>query len=266
MGVFTLQDDEMTMQYFRFGTPGGKPFVIIPGLSFKSVMGMTPLVEVQYRSLAGDHDLYLIDRRSNIPGSYSIYDMADDTAKALDMLGLKDPVIYGVSQGGMIAQAIAVKRPDLVGKLIVCSTAAFIGGKASALFESWARLADEKAVSELMMSFAEHVYSEEYCEKNRDAFLEFGKAVTDEELRGFAIMARSFGGFDVRGGLGSIKAPVLVMGAGRDKIFEPECAREIAELTQGEICIYDDEPHCVYDSNADVLLRIKRFADKQTAS
>ncbi len=70
-----------------------------------------------------------------MPEEYSVYDMAEDTEKAMDELGLAGAIIYGVSQGGMIAQVIALKRPDLVSRLVLCSTAPYIPEQAHAVYD-----------------------------------------------------------------------------------------------------------------------------------
>jgi len=63
---------------------------------------------------------------------YRIDDHVDDLAALLDHLGQKQAIICGVSVGGLIAQGLAVSRPDLVKALILCDTAHKIGTT-----ESW---------------------------------------------------------------------------------------------------------------------------------
>ena len=61
------------------------------------------------RSMAhDDFTIYLFDRRNELPDSYSIYDMAKDTASAIKALGLKDICLFGASQGGQTASAQTV--------------------------------------------------------------------------------------------------------------------------------------------------------------
>lgn len=262
MGVITLENDNMKMRCFRFGTPEGQPFVILPGVALKSVIDLAAAIEAQYSVLAETYDVYVIDRRTDLPVSYSIAEMAEDTAAAMDMLAVENAVVYGVSQGGMIAQEIALRRPELVRKLILCSTASYIPEKAGSILSKWAELAEKYDIPGLMQAFAENVYSVEYCEKYRDAFTEYGRNVTDEELERFAVTVRGCCGFDVRDRLGGISSPTLVIGAGKDRIFGAGSSRETAQLTGGELFIYSDDAHSVYDENPDVTARIKEFADR----
>ena len=128
------------MKYFTFGK-GEKIFVILPGLSVQSVMGAADIIARSYEIFEKDFTVYLFDRRSNLPEKYSIFDMADDTVKAMNKIGLKNVCLFGASQGGMIAEAIAIKYSELVEKLVLGSSACCINQKASSVIGEWIKLA-----------------------------------------------------------------------------------------------------------------------------
>lgn len=260
MNIETIRTTKMTMRFFRFGNENGKPFVIIPGAALKSVMLSAELIAAQYSALAGDFNVHVFDRREDIPEVYSIYDMADDTAEAMDSLGLTGSVVYGVSQGGMIAQAMAVRRPELVERLILCSTAPYIPEASAKIVGEWARCAENRDVPGLMKAFAENVYSEAYLDKYRDAFAAFGKSLTEDDLARFVLSTRSIGSFDIREHLGKIKCPLLVIAADNDRIFGTEPSAEIAERTGGELVVCRGESHAVYDEDPSVIVRTAEFA------
>ena len=121
MKTATVITDEISMDYFKFGN-GAKSLVIIPGLSAESILNYADAVSAAYASATEEFTIYVIDRRSNVPESYTVKDMARDTLVAIDALGLSEIYLFGASQGGMISMEIAVARPELVKKLILGST------------------------------------------------------------------------------------------------------------------------------------------------
>lgn len=65
-------------------------------------------------------------------GGWDIADLAEDALAILDHLGLERVVVAGCSVGGLIAQALTVRRPERVSALFLSNTAARIGTP-----ESW---------------------------------------------------------------------------------------------------------------------------------
>jgi 3-oxoadipate enol-lactonase len=61
------------------------------------------------------------------PGAWTVGDLADDLAGLLDALGVRAAVVVGLSVGGMVAQALAARRPELVRAAVLSNTAARIG-------------------------------------------------------------------------------------------------------------------------------------------
>jgi 3-oxoadipate enol-lactonase len=61
------------------------------------------------------------------PGPYAMGQLADDLARLLDGRREKQVIVCGLSIGGMIAQALASARPDLVRGLVLMDTAHKIG-------------------------------------------------------------------------------------------------------------------------------------------
>lgn len=59
--------------------------------------------------------------------SYTVEDMAEDAAGLLEALGIERAHVVGVSMGGMIAQALAIRHPDRVASL--CSIMSTTGAR-----------------------------------------------------------------------------------------------------------------------------------------
>jgi proline-specific peptidase len=102
----------------------GFPFVFIHG-GWVSHKMWKP--QVDYFSNNFKVITYDVRGHGNTGGSlkkkYSIELFADDLAAFLEALEIKNPVVCGLSMGGMIAQAYAVKYPDNLTSLVLCDTA-----------------------------------------------------------------------------------------------------------------------------------------------
>lgn len=102
----------------------GSPLVLIMGLAGNIDDWPPSLIA----ALAQHHHVIVFDnegigRTTLRPGALTITRMADDTATLIAALGLHRPDVMGWSMGGFIAQALAVRHPDAVGKLVLSATA-----------------------------------------------------------------------------------------------------------------------------------------------
>ena len=162
-----LYNEDFSMRFFRFGN-GEKTFVILPGLSITSVMDAAAAVADAYQMFGEEYTVYLFDRRSDLPEDYPIAAMAKDTAKAFELLGLKDIDLFGASQGGMIAMNIAAEYPELIHKLVLGSTAAYVSEETAKGVDAWTALAKEGKAEELEFGFAKLVYPEAIYEQSQE--------------------------------------------------------------------------------------------------
>ncbi len=254
--------DSFGMRYFCFGS-GDKALVILPGLSVQSVMDSADAVEQQYADMAQEFTIYVFDRRETLPDEYGICDMALDTAKAIDALGLKDLYLFGASQGGMIAIQIAIERPEMIKKLVLGSTAARVTAERFAVLNKWIELAKQQKGRELYLSFGEAIYPKAIFEQYIGVLGALGETVTADEFRRFITLANGAKGFDAVDRLAEIQCPVFVIGAADDKVLGEKAAQEIAEKLKEKpdfrLHIYDGYGHAAFDTAPDYRQRMMDF-------
>ncbi len=252
-----------TMEYINFGNKEGDVLVILPGLSLKSVMGSAQAIVGAYSLLAADHEIYLFDHIKQEPEGYTIDDMAKDTVKAFETLELEHVDLMGVSMGGMVSQTIALKRPDLVDSLILCSTTSNVKDLDPEVFETWKRFGEEKNAKALTASFGEKVYSPGFYEQYKDIILAGAEGVSDEDFNNFLVSINAISGFDVYDELDRIQCPVLVLGAGEDQVVGVKSSLDIVGKLQCRYFIYEGYGHGVYDEAPDYQSHIKEFLDEK---
>ena len=250
------------MEYFRFGK-GDRPLVILPGISVRSVLVDAKVIADQYRDMAEIFNIFVMDRRLDMPEKYCVREMARDTAEAMQALGLKDVCLFGASQGGMIAMTIAAEHPELVRRLAVGSSSACVTREQYRGLEEWAELARKKDAEALYMSFGEKIYPPAVFEQYRQVFLIAAKMATERDLERFVILAEGTEGFDITADLKRIKCPVLVTGSLDDAVLGPDSAPRIAEalkgVTDAELYMYDGYGHDSFDTAPDYRDRLTEF-------
>ncbi|MBO4265734.1 MAG: alpha/beta hydrolase [Lachnospiraceae bacterium] len=262
--IGTVIKDRIEMDYCRFGTGNGV-FVILPGLSIRSVMIAKDTIEEAYCVFKDDYTTYVFDRNRNITDDYSIYDMADDTAAAMKELGLFDACVFGASQGGMIAMALAIKYPELVGKLVLGSTSPHVKPFQREVVNRWIRLAADKDREGLYQEYGKEIYPPDVYEQYKDAFSKMAQDVTDEELDRFIIFAKSIINYDVSRDLKKIKCPVLALGVYEDPVLDSDATMEIAENLDDRpdfsLYMYRGYGHAAFDTAPDYKKRIIDFLE-----
>ena len=112
--------DNIQMDYVTFGR-GKDIIILIPGLgeSIATFKGKSLMIALPYREIAKKFRVYIFSRKKILPAEYSTRSMARDLVKAMKALGIKSANIVGVSQGGMIAQYIAIDFPSYVKKISI---------------------------------------------------------------------------------------------------------------------------------------------------
>ncbi len=264
--IETVETKDFSMEYFKFGH-GDKAIVVIPGLSVDGVMKYADMVADAYSSLGEYFTVYVFERRKDIPEDYSIFDMARDTAAAVKSLGLDHIYLYGVSQGGMISMTMAIRNPDLVSKLMLGSTSAAIGSEQyEKAVGKWIEFAKKGDREGLFLSFGEAVYSKEVFDQLKNAFVLGAKAVKDDDLARFIILARAIKDFNVLDELKKISCPVFIVGSEDDNVLGGEASGIIYDNLKDnpdcELYMYNGYGHAVYDTAPDYKERILGFFNK----
>ena len=260
--VETVRTDGFQMDYLRFGH-GSRAFVILPGLSVGSVLKFADSIAQAYSPLADHFSVYLFDRRKALPETYSVYDMARDTATAMRTLGLDHVCLFGASQGGMIAMALTADHPGLVGKLLLGSTAAFVDREYIEAIRQWIRLAEAGHAEALYRAFGKAIYPQAVFEQSLDLLDAATKEVTNEDLERFIIQAKALDGFDITGRLPQIHCPVLVLGSRDDAVLGRSSSETLAaafgESRNCMLHMYNGYGHAAYDLAPDYKQRLLQF-------
>ena len=233
------------MYYAKFGS-GDKILVMVPGLNILDMNGTANNLAYFYRRFAKEYTVYIFDRRSGRDEGATIQSMSDDLAAAMQSLGLSGAYVFGVSQGGMIAQYLAADHPELVGKLVLGVTAAKTNPLMIEALDEWIALAEKNDLKGVLTKSYDRMYTEAQMKMYKlliPVMIRFVKCMSTER---FADHARAIYSMDSTDRLSKIECPTFVIGAEQDRITTPAGAKELARLLDCECYIFPHEGHAAY--------------------
>lgn len=259
-----LQVGNMLIDCITFGT-GKKPLIMIQGLNTRGITGLALPLAWTYRMFARDFRVYIFDRRPIVHEGITVKDMAGDIADAMDTLGIADAAVLGVSQGGMVAQHLAIARPDLVGRLVLAVTLSRNNDAVVSSIHRWAGMAERGEMKALVTDMAVSMYSAGYLKRYRLFLPLLAILQTPKDVERFAILARSCLTCDTYGQLDHIKCPTFVIGAKEDKVVTGEASVELAERLGCRLHLYENMGHAAYIEEKDYNQIIYDFLTEETA-
>ena len=253
-----LKIDNTQMDYITFGK-GTKPLIMIQGLNTRSIKGAADSLAYMYRIFAKDYKVYLFDRRADISEEVSVRDLASDLAMAMDALEITNADIFGVSQGGMIAQYLAIDRPDLVNKLVLAMTLSKNNDTVKTVIKDWIEMTERGDMKRLVADMAIKMYSDAYIKRYQPFMPLLTILQKPKDIQRFIILAKACITCNAYDELDKIKCPVFVIGGRCDKVVTGQASEEIAEKLGCKIYMYDDLGHAAYEEAKDFNIRIYDF-------
>ena len=226
----------------------GHPLLLIRGIgsNLEHWYEQLPAFSEQYRVIVFDNQG--IGRSSDSGQPCSIADMASDAAKVLKAAGAAQAHVLGLSMGGMIAQELALARPERVSGLVLVAT--HCGGKhkinptheTMALFE---KLVSGKSLEE-QMEGRKALFAPQTLEGRPQVLARYAQACAAYEAPP-QVMARQWEAiqaFDSYDRLPDIASQTLSLGGAEDRLIPPANAELLAARIPGaELVLIPEAGH-----------------------
>ena len=256
-----LQLGDRILYYVTFGK-GSRPLVMIPGLGdgLRTVKGLAASFAWMYRRYAKEYRVFLLSRPEPVLEGETTADMAEEAAEAMKTLGLESAYVLGISQGGMIAQHLAARHPELVKKLILAVTCPKSNDSVINACDRWIDMAERGDYAALTVDSAETNYTPAYLARMRRMYPIVTRMGKPKDFTRFIRESRACRTHDAAAVLGEIRCPTLVIGAEEDQIIGPQASRELAAaIPDAGLCLFPGYGHGVYEETEDFHRRVRDF-------
>jgi pimeloyl-ACP methyl ester carboxylesterase len=211
--------------YYEVHGEGGVPLVLLHG-AFSNIetdfAQLLPLLARSRQVIAVEQQGH--GRTADIDRALSYEQMADDTAALLRSLGVEQADVFGYSFGGAVGLQLAVRRPELVRKLIAAGGTSY---SPEGLHPEMTFGSESMTAETLAQAMAETPWRQTYdrIAPNPDGWL----ALTEKKLA----MDRDWQGWDPAM-IQAIQVPVMIV-IGDSDIVRPEHAVEFFRLLGGGV-------------------------------
>lgn len=190
---------------------------------------------------------------------YLIREMADDAAGLLDSLRIEKCHIAGHSMGGYIAQELAVRYPERVGKLVLEATAPVSSTRNNMLFGDLLKRFKKDGDNEaLIKQWAYWLFSPKTFERG-DYIKKFVKYASSypylQSAEGFQGQIEAIRSFDECGRIKNIRSKTLILIGSDDILIYPAESMKLARDIRGSVCKeIKDTGHCIHVENPDAFI------------
>lgn len=259
----TLYFNNKSMDYVTFGK-GKQPLVIIPGLGdgLQTVKGMAQMLSLAYREFAKVYKVYVFSRINELPENYTTQNMAADVAEAMEVLNITSAYVIGISQGGMIAQWLAVDFPERVQRLILTVTTAKPSQLARERIEYWQKLSQSGNFKHLMLDIAKHSYTQKSYQKWRLLYNVMGIFGHIKDKQRIDIQSVSCLKHDSLDFLEKINCPTLIIGAEKDDVLGVDGSLRLHQyIKDSQLTILPECGHALYEQNKNFQNRVLVFLE-----
>lgn len=220
---------DIRLHWREDGDPDGAPVLFVNSLGTDLRM-WDPMIA----HLPGGLRLIRSDMRghglSDCPAPpYGMGALVRDAERLLEHAGATGALVVGLSVGGLVAQGLAVKRPDLVSGLVLSNTGAKIGN--ADIWDGRLQLLRAGGVAALTPATMERWFSAAFratpdCALWRHMF-------ERTPVDGYEGTAMAIAGTDMYSPTSGLRLPLLALAGSEDAATPPDLVRELAGLVPG---------------------------------
>lgn len=165
----------------------------------------------------------------------SVESMADEVAGLLRDLDRGPVVLVGMSLGGSVAQAVAIRHAQSVSALGLIDTTAWYGEEAPAMWATRADRAMRHGLGSLAGSQLGLWFTEDFCADRPEVCEHLLDIFRRNSVDSYGRSCRALGAMDLRAGLARISVPTAIVVGELDGATPPAHARALQCAISGSV-------------------------------
>lgn len=252
--------DGARLAYQTYPGPRGAPSIVfVHGYNLRST---GPIYGDLLGRLAATHTVHAVDMRGHggsagTTADWSLERLADDAAAFSRALRLDRPAYVGHSFAGAVGMLAALRHPDAFSSLALINTVPATGAGGLDVAAARELLATKGRDADTLRDFFTPMYRLARAADIARA-IEAAALVAPSVHRAFFTQ---LGAFSVEDRLGAIRAPVLLVNGGMDKVTLPEQQHRTAlGLARSKEVVFSGENHMLpIDAAATVAREVRTF-------
>jgi 3-oxoadipate enol-lactonase len=218
--------------HYALDGPEGAPALVFAnslGTDFRLWDGLLPHLAGPWRVLRWDKAGHGLSEP--VAGRCTIAGHAADLAALMRHAGIGRAVIFGVSVGGMIAQALAAAEPARVRGLVLADTAARIGTEAS-----WAErigAVQARGMAGMADAILERWFPASWRAAHPAELALWRMMLVRQPAEGYVATCEALRDADLTASSAALRVPALVLGGSEDGSTPPALVRGLSDLVPG---------------------------------
>jgi len=229
-----IQVNGLGIHYEWHGADGAPVLVLNNGILMNAAASWVP----QTAAFAAAYRVLQYDCRgqgqSDHPaGPYAMDQHADDLAALLDALGVRRAHVLGISYGGEVSQAFALRHRERVLSLVLADTVSEVGPELRLIVEGWKAAALSGDSDLFYLVTAPWNFSPAFMERQPAILAAARERYRSLDLPAVARLCDAFLGADFTKRLRHLDVPACILVGDRDLLKGPRYARILHDAVRG---------------------------------
>lgn len=245
----------------HFGRAGQPPVLLLHSLATHGAMwsAQIPAWGRSFRLIVPD-----LPGHGSTPADPTLHrfeDYAASVLRLLDSMAVERTAVVGLSLGGMIAQALALRYPDRISALVLAHTFAQVSGAMLPIWKERQATVESQGMEGQVLPTLQRWFTPAFRAASPLTLEWIADMIRSTQPAGYCAVAECIQHLDYLDRLGAIQQPTLVVAGSQDKGASPEVASQMhARLAKARLLILPNAGHlgCV-DQPVEFTERIGEF-------